>query len=69
MTYEEETKACLEELEANAKLPEGRICDSPEDIAEAEAINREMEVVSRKARNMFARSAELARGLILDRSR
>lgn len=50
-------------------LEKGRICDSPEDIAEAEAINREMEVVSRKARNMFTRSAELARGLILDRSR
>ena len=47
----------------------GKVLDSPEDIAEAEAINREMEVVSRKARNMFAHSAELARHMILDRSR
>ena len=47
----------------------GKVLDSPEDIAAAEAINREMEVVSHKARNMFAHSAELVRGLALTRSR
>ena len=48
-------------------LQKGRICDSDEDVAIAEAINREMEIVSRKARNMFARSAELAKGFRLTR--
>jgi len=47
----------------------GKVLDSPADIAAAEAINREMEVVSRKARNMSAHSAELVRGLVLTRSR
>lgn len=43
----------------------GRLCLDPEDIAEAEAINREMRKVQREAANRFALSAQLARGLIL----
>ena len=38
-----------------------RICDTPEEIAEAKRINREMRIVQRQARIMFARSAQLAR--------
>ena len=38
-----------------------RVLDSPEDIAEAERVNKEMRIICRRARAMFARSAELAR--------
>ena len=47
----------------------GRICDSPEEIEETLKINRHMREVVRDYRYRSAKSRELARGLILDRSR
>ena len=69
MTHEEETKAFLEKLEANAKLPEGRICDGPEDIAEAEAINQHMRKVVMDYRRKAAISREKARGFVFHNNR
>lgn len=45
--------------------PGSRVCLEPEDIAEAERINREMKIVRRQAQVRFARSLELSRGLRL----
>ena len=38
--------------------------DSPEDLAEAARVNREMRIVSRQVRSMFARSRESAKKII-----
>ena len=43
----------------------GRICDSPEDIAEAEEFNRHMRKVVRDYRRRAAISWQKARGLVL----
>ena len=40
-------------------------CLTPEDVAEAQQINKRMKGVQQEARYRFARSAQLARGLIL----
>ena len=47
----------------------GRICDSPEEIEETLKINEKMREVVRDYKYRAARSRELARRLILDRSR
>ena len=50
-------------------LEKGRICDSPEEIEETLKINEKMREVVRDYKYRAARSRELARRLILDRSR
>ena len=47
----------------------GRICDSPEEIEETLKINEKMREVVRDYKYRAAKSRELARRLILDRSR
>lgn len=47
----------------------GRVCDSPEEIEETLKINERMREVVRDYKYRAARSRELARRLILDRSR
>lgn len=47
----------------------GTVLDSPEDIAEAEAINKEMRKVVQEYRSRAALSWQKARRMILDRSR
>lgn len=47
----------------------GRVCDSPEEIEETLKINEKMREVVRDYKYRAARSRELARRLILDRSR
>ena len=46
-----------------------RICDSPEDIAAAEEFNKKMREVVRDYKYRAAKSRQLARKSILDRSR
>ena len=47
----------------------GRICNSPEEITATEEINKKMREVVKDYKYRAARSRELARRLILDRSR
>ena len=47
----------------------GRVCDSPEEIEETLKINEKMRELVRDYKYRAARSRELARRLILDRSR
>jgi len=44
-----------------------RICNTPEEIAEAEEINRKMRLVRRQARILFARSEQAARNFYFTR--
>lgn len=44
--------------------PNSKLCMNPEDIAAAEAINRDMEIVVQKANACFAYSERMARDLI-----
>ncbi len=47
----------------------GRICDSPEELAETEELNKKMRVVVRDYNYRAAKSKKLAHRLILDRCR
>lgn len=47
----------------------GRICDSPEELAETEEMNQKMRKVVREYNHKHAMSVRAARRMILDRSR
>ena len=61
-------KSILDDYFQKSKL-NGRVCDSPEEIEETLKINEKMREVVRDYKYRAARSRELARRLILDRSR
>lgn len=61
-------KSILDDYFQKSKF-NGRVCDSPEEIEETLKINEKMREVVRDYKYRAARSRELARRLILDRSR